>query len=126
LHANNTVGKEGYSVNRLTLPIDTRIIVMELITKRFLLRDFIEDDLPAFVRYHEDPRSFEFYGVEEAKPNHAQELFQIFKTWSLENPRRNYQLAIVDRRNLKLIGCCGLRRESYDSDKAEMGIELAP
>ncbi len=36
---------------------------MELITKRFLLRDFIEDDLPAFVRYHEDSRSFEFYDI---------------------------------------------------------------
>ena len=99
---------------------------MELIAKRFLLRDFIEDDLPDFVKYHDDPRSFEFYDLEEAKPNHARELFQIFKTWSLENPRRNYQLAIIDRRNLKLIGCCGLRRASYDSERAEMGIELAP
>lgn len=105
--------------------VDLLIFAMEIITKRFLLRDFIQDDLPAFTAYHKDPRSLEFYGIEEAKPNHAQELFQVFKTWSLENPRRNYQLAIVKRELLQLIGCCGLRCNDSE-DQAELGIELAP
>ena len=34
---------------------------------------------------------------------------------------------IVDHQNLQeLIGCGGLRREGYDTDRAELGIELAP
>ena len=100
---------------------------MEMITKRFLLRDFVEDDLPAFAAYHDDPRSLEFYGAEEAKPGYARELFDVFKTWAKEHPRRNYQLAIVQRQGLqRLVGCCGLRTADSESSKAELGIELAP
>ena len=68
---------------------------MEIVTKRFLLRDFIEADAPAFEAYHADPRSLEFYGADEAKPGHAQELLEIFKNWAGEHPRSNYQLAII-------------------------------
>ena len=100
---------------------------MEIVTKRFLLRDFIEDDAPAFEAYHADPRSLEFYGADEAKPGHAQELLEIFKNWAGEHPRRNYQLAIIQRKEPHiLIGCCGLRRADSKARKAELGIELAP
>lgn len=100
---------------------------MELITKRFLLRDFVADDLPAFVAYHDDPRSLEFYGEAEAKPGHAQALFKLFKSWAEEQPRRHYQLAIIERDETRsLIGCGGLRSDDADSGRAELGIELAP
>ena len=100
---------------------------MEIVTKRFLLRDFIEDDAPAFEAYHADPRSLEFYGADEAKPGHAQELLEIFKNWAGEHPRRNYQLAILQRKEPHiLVGCCGLRSADPEARKAELGIELAP
>lgn len=73
------------------------------------------------------PRSLEFYGAEEAKPGHAPELFDAFKTWAKELPRRNYQLAIIKRDDSQLlIGCCGLRSADSEVGKAELGIELAP
>jgi ribosomal-protein-alanine N-acetyltransferase len=100
---------------------------MEIVTKRFFLRDFIADDAPAFAAYHADPRSLEFYGADEAKPGHAQELLEIFKHWAGEHPRRNYQLAIIRRKELHILGgCCGLRRADAEARKAEIGIELAP
>ncbi|MGH8488532.1 MAG: GNAT family N-acetyltransferase [Gammaproteobacteria bacterium] len=100
---------------------------MEIVTKRFLLRDFIEGDFPAFAAYHADPRSLEFYGAEEAKPGHARELLDLFETWAGEQPRRNYQLAIIQRNESQLlVGCCGLRSVDPEAGKAELGIELAP
>ncbi|MBD2123252.1 GNAT family N-acetyltransferase [Trichocoleus sp. FACHB-262] len=100
---------------------------MEIVTKRFLLRDFIQEDEPAFMAYHADPKYAEFCAPEEVSPNRTRELLHLFGQWATESPRRNYQLAIRDRRKLhELIGCGGLRREGYGADQAELGIELAP
>ena len=100
---------------------------MKIVTKRFLLRDFTDEDVPSFEAYHSDPRSLEFYGAEEAKPEHARELVGLFKAWAAEQPRLNYQLAIIQRKAPQaLIGCCGLRCAGPESGKAELGVELAP
>ncbi|PSB30316.1 GNAT family N-acetyltransferase [Chlorogloea sp. CCALA 695] len=98
---------------------------MEIITKRFLLRDFIEEDEPAFFAYRADLRYAEFCAPEEVTLNYTQKLLHLFNQWATENPRYNYQLALVDRRNQELIGCGGLRQEGYSADIAELGIELA-
>ena len=94
---------------------------MEIITKRFLLRDFIQEDEPAFLAYHTDPRYAEFCSPEEVTPDFTHHLFQRFMQWATEIPRYNYQLAIVGRRNLALIGCGGLRQ---DRDATEIGKAL--
>ncbi|NMG10709.1 GNAT family N-acetyltransferase [Brasilonema sp. UFV-L1] len=100
---------------------------MEIVTKRFLLRDFIKEDEQEFFAYHADSRYAEFCAPEEVAPSHTRELLCLFSQWAAQRPRLNYQLAIARRQNSQeLIGCCGLRRESHDSDKAELGIELAP
>ena len=99
---------------------------MEIVTNRFLLRDFTREDEPAFLAYHADPRYAEFCAPEEVTPSFTRELLQRFREWATEHPRRNYQLAIVDRRTLELVGCGGLRRDDYGLEQAELGIELAP
>lgn len=99
---------------------------MEIITKRFILRDFVQEDEPAFLAYHAEPRYAEFCSSEESTPEFIQELFQRFRQWATEVPRCNYQLAIVDRRTQELVGCGGLRQNGYGSEQAELGIELAP
>jgi ribosomal-protein-alanine N-acetyltransferase len=98
--------------------------LMELTTRRFLLRDFQEADAGAFVAYHSDPRSHEFYGSGHIAPG---ELLNLFESWATEQPRANYQLAIVQREEPRaLVGCCGLRRAGAETGTAELGIELAP
>ncbi len=99
---------------------------MEIITKRFLLRDFVQEDEPAFLLYHTDPRYAEFCSPEEVTPDFTRQLFQRFMQWATDVPRCNYQLAIVGRRNLELIGCGGLRQDCGANGQAELGIELAP
>jgi [ribosomal protein S5]-alanine N-acetyltransferase len=99
---------------------------MEIVTQRFLLRDFISEDEPAFSAYRADPRYAEFCTAAEVMPHFSHELLQRFSQWATEVPRCHYQLAIVDRRSPQLIGCAGLRRETNHSNWAELGIELAP
>lgn len=98
---------------------------MQLSTKRFILKDFEDDDLPAFVEYHNDPRSRELYGPGENTPEHAAELVQLFKAWAAEEPRQNYQFAVV-RLDGQLVGCAGLRMKDAGPGRAELGVELAP
>jgi [ribosomal protein S5]-alanine N-acetyltransferase len=99
---------------------------VEITTKRFLWRDFVQEDKPAFLAYHADPRYAEFCSSEEVTPDFTHELLQRFMQWETEVPRRNYQFAIGDRRNRELIGCGGLRQDGYTAGQAELGIELAP
>jgi [ribosomal protein S5]-alanine N-acetyltransferase len=100
---------------------------MEIITRRFRLRDFSEGDQAAFLAYHADPRSLALYGPEEADCSQLRGLFQTFRMWASERPRQNYQLAIIQRQEPQaLVGCCGLRRASCDAGRAAFGIELAP
>ena len=100
---------------------------MEMVTKRFVLRDFCEEDADAFRKYHADPRSLEFYRAEDVEPYHAQQLLEMFRNWATETPRRNYQFAIIQRqRSQRLVGCCGMRTADSEPGKGELGIELAP
>ncbi|MFC6634074.1 GNAT family N-acetyltransferase [Microbulbifer taiwanensis] len=100
---------------------------MQISTKRFLLRYFEDAEVSAFVAYHADPRSHEFYGIEHRDPEHARKLLKLFKDWAEEVPRLNYQLAIIRRDVTQpLIGCCGLRTGESEPGRAELGIELAP
>lgn len=100
---------------------------MEIVTKRFLLRDFVELDRSPFLDYQADPRSQIFYEPSEASPENSARLFETFCTWASEQPRLNYQLAIVQQREPHaLVGCCGLRGRGCDAGEMELGIELAP
>lgn len=101
--------------------------VVELTTRRFLLRDFNDADSDAFEAYHSDPRSHEFYGTEHTTTEHARKLLELFRAWAAEQPRVNFQLAIIRRRDPQiLVGCCGLRSGGEEEGTAELGIELAP
>ena len=100
---------------------------MELLTDRFLLRDFLPADAAAFAAYHTDPRYAHFYTEDVADPAHAAGLLATFREWATQEPRLNYQLAVVQRAEPHaLIGCVGVRRAGQPPGHAEFGIELAP
>ncbi len=97
---------------------------MELQTNRFLLRDFLARDAPAFVAYHADPCGSTFYGPDTTGP---EQLLTMFQDWAAQQPRENYQLAVVQREEPHaLIGCAGLRSAGLPPGEAEFGMELAP
>lgn len=98
---------------------------MQFSTGRFVLRDFTDQDAPAFAAYHADPRSSALYGPNEASPEHATELVQLFRAWAQDRPRSRFQFAVV-LGNGNLVGCGGLRVEDTAAQVAELGIELDP
>lgn len=103
------------------------IVDVEIVTRRFLLRDFVELDRSPFLDYQADPRNLRFYEPDQASPEHATRLFETFQRWAADRPRLNYQLAIVQRQEpYALIGCCGLRGMECETGEMELGIELAP
>jgi RimJ/RimL family protein N-acetyltransferase len=97
---------------------------VHIATPRLLLREFTPEDLPAFRTYRADPRYGEFYGPREGSEQRSIELFALIRRWAREQPRRNYQLAIV--RSGDLIGCGGVRTLGLPRGRAELGLELGP
>jgi [ribosomal protein S5]-alanine N-acetyltransferase len=101
-------------------------LAMRIETPRFLLRDFGQADLAAFLAYQGDPRYRRLYDLDEADAQRAIDLFDLFRSWQREEPRRNRQLGIFERRDGRLCGCAGLRRIDPEERRAELGIELNP
>lgn len=94
-------------------------------TRRFLLRDFEAGDAPAFAAYHADPR---FVAAREAAGQEAGDpvaLVELFRRWAAERPRKNHQLAAVERQTGLLVGCCGIRTADCPQGSGELGIELS-
>ncbi len=100
---------------------------MRIVTARLVLRDFVEDDAPAFLAYQADLRYAALHGPGEADPSHTRRLLQRFERWRSERPRQNYQLGAFRRDQAgTLVGCCGLRAAGCPDGTAELGVELAP
>jgi ribosomal-protein-alanine N-acetyltransferase len=99
---------------------------MEIITARFVLRDFVEADRGAFLMYQTDPRYRRLYDLDETYADQASDLFSRFLAWQREVPRRNYQLGIFERHTKRLCGCAGLRMADSGEGEAVLGMELTP
>lgn len=97
---------------------------MELTAERILLREFGENDVAGLLAVHSDPRVLHYYAPEVETLEHARMLVEMFIRWASENPRENFQLAIVDRETNGLLGSCGIRKKSCPPDQAEFGIGI--
>jgi [ribosomal protein S5]-alanine N-acetyltransferase len=90
---------------------------MRLVGDRIELREHVTDDWAALASYQLDQRYTRF-NPDLAAHVHAKGLVDLFVKWSLESPRRNYQVAIVHRETGTLIGSGGLRTAgSLDCDE---------
>ena len=97
---------------------------MEFPGKLTLLREFEKRDVAALLAIHSDPRFLRYYAPELGTPEHTQMLVERFIEWSVENPRRNFQLAIADRETKTLLGSCGVRTKDCPQGQAEFGIGI--
>lgn len=97
---------------------------MQLTGQRILLREFRDSDVVALAAIHSDPRALRYYAPEVGTLEHTQMLVDMFVQWANENPRDNFQLAIVDRETDVLMGSCGVRRKGCAADRAEFGIGI--
>jgi ribosomal-protein-alanine N-acetyltransferase len=71
-----------------------------------------------------DPRVLRYDSPEVGTPEHARMLVEMFIEWANENPRQNFQFAIVDLETSALLGSCGIRRKNYPPGQAELGIGI--
>ena len=99
---------------------------MKLTTERLVLREFQENDWPAVLAYQTDPLYLRYYEWIERTPAAVQDFVRMFLTRQEEQPRTKFQLAIILKSNLELIGNCGIRMESVEAYEADIGYELSP
>jgi RimJ/RimL family protein N-acetyltransferase len=97
---------------------------MELTGERILLREFAPSDVAALLAIHSDPRVLRYYAPEVGTPDQVQKLVEMFIEWSNENPRQNFQLAIIDRTSNALLGSCGVQTKGCLPSQAEFGIGI--
>jgi RimJ/RimL family protein N-acetyltransferase len=98
---------------------------MQLHTPRLLLREFVADDWPAVLAYHNDPLYLRFYHQTEETEAGAKDFVQMFLGQQVEQPRHKFQLAMVLKSTDELIGNCGIRVNDPKQGEANIGYELS-
>ena len=99
---------------------------MQIATERLILRDFRDDDWPPMLAYWRDPR-YQRYNPDFEDPEQVvRDLVSAFVAQQAEQPRRKWQLAIVDPADGRLIGNCGIRVNDPETREANIGYELDP
>lgn len=99
---------------------------MILTTERLILREFLDDDWPAVLAYQRDPHYLRFYEWTGRTPEEVRAFVGLFVIQQQETPRTRFQLAITLKTTGRLVGNCGIRRETNDAREADIGYELDP
>ena len=99
---------------------------MKLTTDRLLLREFAGDDWPAVLAYQSDPLYLRYYSWTQRTAKDVQAFVRRFIDWQGEEPRKNFQFAVILRAKGRLIGSCGIRIGQGNGRKADLGYEIAP
>jgi RimJ/RimL family protein N-acetyltransferase len=95
-------------------------------TECLLLREFTENDWSTAFAYQSAPRYLRYSPWTHRLPEEVERLVQEFIGWQHEQPRCQYQLAIVLQTTQVLIGTCGIRMVTVHAQEAELGYELHP
>lgn len=95
-------------------------------TPRLFLRDFQQGDCQTTLAYQSHPQFCTYYPWNLRTSSEVCDLIGQFIQWSKEQPRSKFQLAIILKRENKLIGNCGIRKNTPENLEAEFGCELDP
>ena len=95
-------------------------------TERLLLREIVQDDVPALFAVHGDPEAMKWFGVDPlADEAAAVKLVDLFASWrSLANPGTRWGIQIKGQSSL--VGTCGLFAWHRNWRKCALGYELNP
>ena len=96
-----------------------------LTTDRLILREFVEDDWRAVLAYQSDARYLKYYPRTRRTAEEVRDFVRGFIECQGERPRTKHQLAVVSRAEGRLIGTCGIRMETADFRRANIGYEIA-
>jgi RimJ/RimL family protein N-acetyltransferase len=99
---------------------------MRIETERLILREFREDDWRHMLAYWSDPRYQRFYPDRDDVERTVRDLADRLIAAQSAEPRRTWQLAIVDKADGRFIGNCGVRVNDPDLREGNIGYELNP
>src|SRR5262245_23516852 len=99
---------------------------MELITERLVLREFVESDWEAMLAYENNPLYLRYYEWDKRTKEGAQEFIGWFTAQQQDNPRYKFHLVVTLKDAGRMIGMCGVRKDTFESNKADIGYELNP
>lgn len=98
-----------------------RLVKINIETERLILREFVKDDFLSIHNYASDPEvvKYEVWGPNSEKDT---QLFvdQSIK-YQLDNPRYDYEVAVVKKDDNKLIGACGIHLSNLDNREGWIG-----
>jgi RimJ/RimL family protein N-acetyltransferase len=101
--------------------------VLEIVTKRLVLRPLQVDDAPAFAAYRSDPDVARYQSWDTTySPTEAERLVALQEGVALGDPGAWLQLAAVDRVSGALCGDCAVRIATDQPETAEVGVTFAP
>jgi RimJ/RimL family protein N-acetyltransferase len=99
---------------------------MQFSTSRLLLRDYVESDEVAVFVYQSKPRYLRYYEWTERSQEDVRLFVQRFIHQQAETPRIKFQFVVMLVEAERLIGSCGIRKDSPDARQADIGYELDP
>ena len=91
-----------------------------------MLREYVEEDWPAVLAYQSKSDYLVYYPWSERSERDVREFLSGLIAWQREEPRYRFQLAITLPEDGRLIGSCGIRKQSPTSRVADIGYELDP
>jgi RimJ/RimL family protein N-acetyltransferase len=85
---------------------------MKIHTNRLILREYSTTDLEAIHEYAGDPKAVKYMSFGPNTLKDSQDFINRSINYQKEEERVNFELAVVKKDDLKLIGGCGIRKES--------------
>lgn len=99
---------------------------MRIETERLLLREFVADDWEAMAAYWAEPLYQRYNPVWDDPSATVRELVDMFVEQQAEEPRRKWQMVVVDQVDGRFVGNAGLRVNDPDVREGNIGYELDP
>jgi RimJ/RimL family protein N-acetyltransferase len=95
-----------------------------LTTERLILREFNEDDWQDLHAIESDPEVARYQSFEPRTPAEAMAYVKQTMATARKEPRRTYDLAVVERASGSLVGRCGLSVTNADLRDADVWYTL--
>ncbi|WP_428239963.1 GNAT family N-acetyltransferase [Gynuella sp.] len=100
-----------------------RELMFKMETDRLWLRDFQPSDMQSYISFTATPDYQKYYSEEDSCREKSEFLVNQFIAQAQDDPRRKYQLAVIEKSSNQLIGTCGIRVEN--DRQASLGFGIA-
>ena len=109
---------------QLSIKLEGKVLIKELNTERLHLRKMNVADSPYLYKIWSDPDVTKFMNIENfTHEDQAIEIIEILD--ELAQDQKAIRFTIIERQSNKIIGSCGFNSIDFESEKAEIGYEIA-